>query len=166
MNDSPHGFSVRTSCRTVEEFIDEFHALTTKDTIFVPIIDARLAGRECGFVILLANGQPVLAGTCVVVDLFVDKTNPYRRAGMRVAIKRLGQDSQQTFAALEAARELEDEPDTLVKMTRVPLGTHELPPLELGDGSVVIRTARAPSPQLPMNPLMDVDDDSLDCVLH
>jgi hypothetical protein len=113
------GFTVLTRCKTVEEFIDQFHDRTGTHhayarTIFVHTVDARVVGTECGFALLLADKKPVLAGTCVVLDVFRDANNPFKRPGMRLGVKRLGPESESVFDALDAARELRAQPDTLV----------------------------------------------------
>lgn len=119
------GFTVLTRCKTVEEFIDQFHDRTGEHhtcarTIFVHTVDARVVGTECGFALLLADKKPVLAGTCIVLDVFRDANNPFKRPGMRLGVKRLGPDSESVFTALEAARELRAQPDTLVDMPPLP----------------------------------------------
>ncbi|MDQ3334512.1 MAG: PEGA domain-containing protein [Myxococcota bacterium] len=119
------GFTVLTRCQTVEEFIDQFHDRTGTHhayarTIFVHTVDARVVGTECGFAVLLANKKPVLGGTCIVLDVFRDASNPFKRPGMRLGVKRLGPESDSVFTALEAARELRAQPDTFVDALPLP----------------------------------------------
>jgi hypothetical protein len=98
------GFSVSTRCETVEEFIAMFRDRCDDRSIVVNVVEPRVVGTECAFAILLANKKPVLAGTCVVLDVFNDANNPFKRRGMRLGINRLGMDSELVFAQLGQAR--------------------------------------------------------------
>jgi hypothetical protein len=98
------GFSVSTRCETVEEFIAMFRDRCDDKSIVVNVVEPRVVGTECAFAILLANKKPVLAGTCVVLDVFNDANNPFKRRGMRLGINRLGMDSELVFAQLGQAR--------------------------------------------------------------
>ena len=158
----PAGFSVLTTCRTVDDFIDEYRAYVTRDSIFVPHVDPRLFGTECAFAILLVNHKIALAGTCLVLDVFTNANNPFERAGMRIGIKRMGPDSRRVFDALEAAAELEDEPDTLVKPARTAQGTQRVPQLvarEPENKSRAMSPSLAP-PNLTNTPVEPVDDEA------
>src|SRR5215204_4082698 len=136
------GFTVQTRCKTVEEFVDHFHDRTGPGTLFVHTVDARLVGTECGFAVLLANKHPVLAGTCVVLEVYRDANNRFKRPGMQLAVKRLGPESDKVFAALEAARELRAEPDTLVE--KVPGTPTPVQPVATKPLPVISRRATEP----------------------
>ena len=98
------GFSVSTRCETVEEFIAMFRDRCDEKSIVVNVVEPRVVGTECAFAILLANKKPVLAGTCVVLDVFNDANNQFKRRGMRLGINRLGMDSELVFAQMTRER--------------------------------------------------------------
>jgi hypothetical protein len=104
MQGSVRGFSVSTKCESVDEFIEKFRDRCDDESIVVNVVEPRVVGTECAFAILLANKQPVLAGTCVVLDVFNDTNNAFKRRGMRLGINRLGVASQRVFVDLNAAR--------------------------------------------------------------
>ena len=98
------GFSIATKCETVAAFVEKYRDRCDDTSILVNVVESRIVGTECAFAILLANKKPVLAGTCVVLDVFTDSNNKFKRPGMRLGIKRLGLESERVFAELEAAR--------------------------------------------------------------
>jgi hypothetical protein len=98
------GFSIATKCSTIEELIEKFRDRVDEGSILVNAVEAREVGTECAFAILLADKKVALAGTCVVQDVYIDANNPFMRPGMRLAIKRLGPESQKVFAQLLAKR--------------------------------------------------------------
>src|SRR5688572_31127513 len=98
------GFSVATRCESVEDFVAKFRDRCDDRSIVVNVVEPRVVGTECAFAILLANKQVVLAGTCVVLEVFSDTNNVFKRTGMRLGIKRLGLESERVFAELEVAR--------------------------------------------------------------
>ena len=105
MGQSPvRGFSVATRCQTVEEFVQKYYDRSDDHSILINTVEKREVGGEYAFAILLANKQPVLAGVCVIEDVYTDENNPFGRAGMRLAIKKLGLESERVFADLEACR--------------------------------------------------------------
>ena len=98
-----HGLVVTTVCRTVGEFVARYRARASGRTLFVPVIEARALGGECAFMVLLADRVVALAGTCEVTDVYCDAENEYGRPGMRLAIRRLGHDSELVWSKLVAA---------------------------------------------------------------
>lgn len=104
MTPTVRGFVVATRYETVEELVAGYHARADESSIFVGIVEERVLGTECAFAILLANKQPVLAGICIVRELYRDADNPYGRRGMRLEIRRLGISGERVFAAMAEAR--------------------------------------------------------------
>ena len=102
MGELARAFSVATRYETVEEFIEKYQARLDERSIFVPTADPRQVGTECRFSILLADKQPVLAGSCVVLESFADSNNSYRQPGMRLGLKELQPDSEEVIAELGA----------------------------------------------------------------
>ena len=98
------GFSIATKCATIDELIEKFRDRVDEDSIVINTVEGREVGTECAFAILLADRKVALAGTCVVRDVYADTNNPFKRRGMRLAIKRLGPESQKVFARLVAVR--------------------------------------------------------------
>ncbi len=98
------GFSIATKCATVEELIEKFRDRVDPESILVNTVESRDVGTECAFAILLADRKVAIAGTCVVSHVYTDANNPFMRPGMRLAIKRLGPESQKVFDKLVAMR--------------------------------------------------------------
>ena len=98
------GFSVATKCATVDELIEKFRDRVDETSILVNPVEQRDVGTECAFAILLSDRKVGLAGTCVVLEVYKDGNNPFKRPGMRLGIKRLGPESQKVFAELIAKR--------------------------------------------------------------
>ncbi len=98
------GFSIATRCATVEELLEKFRDRVDPESILVNTVESREVGTECAFAILLADRKVAIAGTCVVRDVYADANNPFMRPGMRLAIKRLGPESQKVFDKLVAMR--------------------------------------------------------------
>lgn len=97
-----HGLVVTTVCRTVGEFVARYRARASERMLFVPVIESRALGGECAFMVLLADGQVALAGVCHVLDVYCDTENQFGRPGMRLAIRRLGHESELVWAKLVA----------------------------------------------------------------
>lgn len=100
----PRGFSIATKCATIDELIEKFRDRVDQESILVNTVESREVGTECAFAILLADRKAAIAGTCIVRDVYTDANNPFMRPGMRLAIKRLGPESQKVFDKLVAMR--------------------------------------------------------------
>lgn len=100
------GISVATRYTTVAEFIEHYADRVDADSIFVAagLNTSSTLERECAFAFLLANKQPVLAGTCVACEIDA-ANNPLRRDGLKLTIVRLGPSSRTVFEALHQMRE-------------------------------------------------------------
>ena len=96
------GLTVATRCASVEEFIDHYSARSDTTSILIDRarIDPRLSSvdHECAFAFLLANDQPVFAGTCFA--------RSHSDRCLRLHIVRLGPYSERVFAALDYLRRL------------------------------------------------------------
>lgn len=101
---SAPGFSVSTRCETIGEFITTFWDRSDERSIVVNVAEPRAVGTECAFAILLVNKKPVLAGTCVVLDVYTTTNNPFKRVGMRLGIQKMGPESERVFAELASTR--------------------------------------------------------------
>jgi hypothetical protein len=97
-----HGLMVKTVCRTVGEFVARYRGRVSGRTLFVPVIETRALGGECAFMVLLADDKVALAGVCQVLDVFCDTENQFGRPGMRLAIRRLGIESEVVWSRLVA----------------------------------------------------------------
>jgi hypothetical protein len=101
------GISVATRCGSVAEFVEHYADRVDADSILVgSALDtsASTLDRECAFAFLLANKQPVLAGTCIARKLDA-ATSPLRRDGLKLTIVRLGPSSRLVFETLHQMRE-------------------------------------------------------------
>jgi hypothetical protein len=101
------GISVATRCGSVAEFVEHYADRVDADSIFVgsPLdTTTSTLDRECAFAFLLANKQPVLAGTGIAQKLPASR-NPLQRDGFRLTIVRLGPSSRLVFEALHQMRE-------------------------------------------------------------
>jgi hypothetical protein len=95
-----HGFVVTTVCKTVDEFVERYHSRVAARTLFVGVIEPRALSGECAFAILLADKSVALAGVCEVLDVYPHNANIYGRRGMRLAIRRLGFESEYVWEKL------------------------------------------------------------------
>jgi hypothetical protein len=86
-----------TGCKTPEQFVAAFHRFCDAKTCFIPTPDTRPVGRALAFSLRLADGTPMLRGTCVVKDVWKSKDNPFKRAGVRLEIQKLSEDSAVLF---------------------------------------------------------------------
>jgi hypothetical protein len=162
------GFSIATRCATLDELIEKFRDRVDDESILVSTIESRAVGTECAFAILLADKQVALAGTCVVRDVFADVNNPFKRPGMRLAIKKLGPESQKVWLALLGKRldampplarapratPTKQESAAAQRELNTPRPTRTTPPRET-------RTPGSPF-ILPANPFTNLSDASLD----
>ncbi|HEY5924328.1 MAG TPA: hypothetical protein VIV11_21775 [Kofleriaceae bacterium] len=132
------GFSIATKCATVAELVEKFRDRVDEESILVNPVEQREVGTECAFAILLADRKPALAGTCVILDVFADANNPFKRPGMRLGIKRLGPDSQKVFAELVAKRIAPRKMTQALPIAMPRVSTQSIPPAKpgaLADGS-------------------------------
>lgn len=101
------GIRIATQCETVEQFLMKYCDRTEERFIFVGgklDTTACVLGGECAFVFLLRDKQPVFAGTCILRDVHGEQTNPFRRPGLRLHIRRLGLGSLSVFVQLREMR--------------------------------------------------------------
>ena len=96
------GLVVVTTCQTIDAFVERYWSRVGSKWLFVSAIDERVVGRQCAFAILLADKRPVLAGIAEAAEVFPDKNNQFRRAGMVLRIQRLGLESESVFSLLVA----------------------------------------------------------------
>jgi hypothetical protein len=98
------GFSIATKCATVDELIEKYRDRVDELSILVSAVESREIGTECAFAILLSDKSVALAGTCIVMNVFTDTNNPFKRTGMHLGIKRLAPDSESVWGRLVAMR--------------------------------------------------------------
>ena len=89
-----------TGCKTPEQFVAAFHRFCDGKTCFVPSADTRPIGRALAFSLRLADGTPMLRGTCVVKAAWTTKANPFKRPGVLLEIEKLGAESEALFEYL------------------------------------------------------------------
>lgn len=95
---------VATRCATVEQFIATFHRFCDDSTFFVATLATRPVGLDTAFSIQLEDKTPVLRGLCSVVEAWATPANRFGRPGVRLAVKRLTNESILVFRQLQIAR--------------------------------------------------------------
>lgn len=187
---------VATRCTTAQQFIETFHRYCDEQSFFVATMNLRPVGLETPFSIQLADKTPVLQGLCVVLAAYATASNPFRRPGIRLGIRRLTPDSEAVFYQLQAMRtatpqEIATEASEALTETPVPVPPPIPPPPRVAPpppkqptpraGSTITvppkieakpTEERTPGSELvlPANPLSGLDDSSLggfiDCTLY
>lgn len=187
------GLRIATRCTTLDQFVAAFHRFCDAQTVFISTLNPRSVGLETAFSIDLADHTPALRGVGVVLEAWTTPQNPFGRPGLRLGIRRLTADSEPIYDRLLFAREATAPTPTpttkmmpvivvkpgvkrpLAATMQVPMGapkpTSEPPavvPLDPppADGE----RAAGSDLVLPANPLMNIDDKSLegfvDCTLY
>ena len=95
---------VATRCSNVEQFVATFHRFCDDSTFFVATLATRPVGLETAFSIQLEDKTPVLRGLCSVVEAWATPANRFGRPGVRLAVKRLTNESIVVFRQLQTAR--------------------------------------------------------------
>jgi len=95
---------ITTRCRTVDEFIATFRRYVEVDSIFVAEIGARTPGVETAFVVVLADGRPMLRGRGVVKSTWASPDNPFRTPGFVLGILELTPRSRDLFERMLRTR--------------------------------------------------------------
>ena len=119
-----------TGCKTPEQFVAAFHRFCDTTTCFIPTPDTRPIGSALAFSLRLADGTPMLRGTCVVKDVWKTKDNPFKRPGVQLEIQKLSEDSAVLFDFLLAQKTAKGElPDGAVQAV-LPASTNQHLPRE------------------------------------
>ena len=162
---------VATRCSNVEQFVATFHRFCDDSTFFVATLATRPVGLETAFSIQLEDKTPVLRGLCAVVEAWATPANRFGRPGVRLAVKRLTNESIIVFRQLQTARKAAEaaeaaggtEPavpsgqiavvDTTPPLT-VPIATATIPasPDTAAAFATLKLTALAPKPPAPPDP--------------
>jgi len=95
---------VATRCTSVDQFVATFHRFCDDSTFFVSTLAERPVGLETAFSIQLEDKTPVLRGLCEVVEAWSTPVNRFGRPGVRLAVKRLTNESLVVFKMLQTAR--------------------------------------------------------------
>ncbi|MDQ3368647.1 MAG: hypothetical protein M3680_24730 [Myxococcota bacterium] len=157
-----------TGCSSIEQFVSVFHRFCDAQTCFIPLAELRPVGTELAFSLRLADGTPMIGGTCVVMQAWSTIDNPYRRPGLQLQFLRLTTESTAVFHQLLARRKVASRSASPTADLEPLLGTI-VPPPRPPAGAVkpaapaAAAALRAPhSPHvLPANPLTDFSDDTL-----
>src|SRR5690348_9723307 len=80
---------IRTCFDSADTFIAGFCRLFTETTCFVPTRARREPGEETTFSLRLADGTPMLRGSCRVLSAWTEDTSPYQCAGLELDLLRL-----------------------------------------------------------------------------
>jgi len=95
---------ITTRCRSVEQFIAMFERYVDGNSIFVSTLGMRPAGTESAFVVLLADGTPVLRGRSIVRKAWKTTGNPFRLPGLLLGLRTLTPRSMQVFERMRGVR--------------------------------------------------------------
>src|SRR5688500_18046570 len=95
---------VATRCTSVEQFVATFHRFCDDATFFVSTLAERPVGLVTAFSIQLEDKTPVLRGLCAVVETWSTPLNRFGRPGVRLAVRRLTNESLVVFKMLQDAR--------------------------------------------------------------
>lgn len=164
----PKGMCIATRCTSIDQFVEMFHRFVDEDSFFVSTTNTRPPGLETSFSVNLADGTPVLRGTCVVLQAWPTTASPFKTPGVRLGIKRLTASSIPVFERLLVTR----------TPTPPPRAKHDKPPMPVMSTSPVVAATpktdemRTPGSDyvLPANPLTNLTDESLegfvDCTLY
>ncbi|MDX2087416.1 MAG: PEGA domain-containing protein [Kofleriaceae bacterium] len=177
--------AVATKCTTKEQFIESFYKFCDEQSFFVATLNQRPIGLETPFSINLIDRTPMLRGLCVVLDAWATPANPFGRPGIRLGIRRLTVESEETFARLAQRRACQGASSLDINAVPVPPPAAVQPivddpptvPVVMPDRPVVPSVIaqlehRTPGSDivLPANPLMNLTDVSLegfiDCTLY
>ncbi|MEO8552589.1 MAG: PEGA domain-containing protein [Kofleriaceae bacterium] len=189
------GLRIATRCTTLDQFVAAFHRFCDAQTVFISTLNPRSVGLETAFSIDLADHTPALRGVGVVLQAWTTPQNPFGRPGLQLGIRRLTADSEPMFDRLLFAREATAATPTatakmmpvivarpgvkrpLAPTVQVPLGAPKpasVPPAEVPPEPAIAvadgERAAGSDLVLPANPLMNIDDKSLegfvDCTLY
>ncbi len=95
---------VATKCTNVDQFVATFHRFCDDSTFFVSTLAERPIGLETAFSIQLEDKTPVLRGLCEVIKAWTTPLNRFGRPGVRLAVRRLTNESMVVFKMLQDAR--------------------------------------------------------------
>jgi len=149
---------VATRCTTIEQFVATFHRFCDDSTFFVSTLAERPVGLETAFSIQLEDKTPVLRGLCEVVETWSTPLNRFGRPGVRLAVKRLTNESLVVFKMLQTARLEAAESAAEAAPPPAPVASGTQPPARaLGAASStpvglpIARLALATPPAVPRN---------------
>ncbi|MBA3504126.1 MAG: hypothetical protein M4D80_36485 [Myxococcota bacterium] len=143
-----------TGCRTPAQFVAVFERFCDAKTCFIPTTDTRPVGSALSFTLRLADGTPMLSGTCVVKATWSTRDNAFKRPGVQLEIDKLSSDSEALF-------------EQMLSRKTIPMKR----PVERKSTERIVKLdpakKRAPGSAfvLPASPLANVDDSALDAML-
>lgn len=146
---------VATRCSSIDQFVATFHRFCDETSFFVATMASRPVGLETAFSIQLEDKTPVLRGLCVVVEAWATPANRYGRPGVRLAVKRLTNDSMDVFKQLQTARiAAESKVEKVAIPAPPPPPPAQRPPTETGAQSIRIQVIPpVAAKQTPSSPL-------------
>ena len=136
-----------TGCETPAHFVAAFHRFCDTRTCFIPSAETRPVGSRLAFSLRLADGTPMLRGTCIVKGAWTTSDNPFRRPGVQLAILQLTADSEALYEQMLAEK-------TMVKASgarrapRSDMATVELPAAPVVVEPPALPTAAPDAPTL------------------
>ena len=134
---------IRTGCETRGQFVSAFHRFCDGKLCFIPTVETRPVGSALSFSVQLADGTPMLQGTCIVRAAWQDFESPHQRPGLHLELSKLTPTSKTLYKELLANRIDMDATRLVVAARKAPPKPPPIPRAALG-GS---RSKRAPEPE-------------------
>ena len=137
-----------TGCKTPEQFVAVFHRFCDAKTCFIPTTDTRPVGSALAFTLRLADGTPMLSGTCVVKAAWPTKENAFKRPGVQLQIDQLSTDSEALYEHLLSQKTALS--DGVVEAVKSATTNQHVPRDKAID--LILKQGNAPAIKIPMKP--------------
>jgi hypothetical protein len=138
-----------TGCKTPAQFVAVFQRFCDAKTCFIPSIDTRPVGSALAFSLRLADGTPMLRGTCIVKAAWKTNENQFKRPGVQLEIKKLSAESAALYDQMLSQKTgVRPRPDGVVQPIDDPTTNQHVPQHKAID--LILRQGNAP--RVPMKP--------------
>ncbi|HSD90922.1 MAG TPA: hypothetical protein VLB44_25535 [Kofleriaceae bacterium] len=94
---------IATRCRSVDQFVAMSARYIDGSSLFVATLVTREVALDLEFVVLLADGTPVLRGRAVVREAWSTADNPFRLPGLLLGVRMLTPRSKEVFDRIRGA---------------------------------------------------------------
>lgn len=141
-----------TGCKTPEQFVAVFHRFCDAKTCFIPTSDTRPVGSALAFSLRLADGTPMLRGTCVVKAAWPTKENAFKRPGVQLEIDKLSTESEPLYEQLLSQKTVVTPASDGVVEEVKPVTTNQHVPRDKAI-DLILKQGNAPAIKIPMKPI-------------
>lgn len=141
-----------TRCKTPEQFIAAFHRFCDAKTCFIPSIETRPVGSALAFSLRLADGTPMLRGSCIVKAAWKTNDNEFKRPGVQLEITKLHPESAALYEQMLSQKTavMIPQSDGVVQAIK-PVTTNQHVPRDKAI-DLILRQGNAPVVTIPMKP--------------